>query len=455
MTFWTGFATGLAKSVDQGLQKAMTKRGEELSRAKTFWQTRQAQKMDAADAKDKRVDSGLKRLMDEFGGDVKKAVLAYDKMGGDVDRLDSFFADVDNTRADNRSYDFNKQFSFEGVDFDKINLSTLSEAQSARRTEIKPLDVQMQDSVFGSSVFARKDLGEEVSSSVNKMISPRARSAIEGLTSDVLANVKQSYTGTSRAADALTKAENAVGSIDDQIKTNIIKINSGKDAVGNSLTLNALKNAETENVKLVQAKIKMAKADAAATDTGPTSGEISKSWANALEQFETEAGFVSAKDGRGVAVIGGEGQTKIAGADVLPTYIKRRNEWAKTAAPKIFLKPNGDYINKDAEYLASGIGGLSEILAKVKKDITEKSETQTGNTGEASSAVKAASGSVGDATKITADMVKNDPMRYITNVMATKPNIDPQKIITALTKAGVPDSEIQQYMDRIAALKGK
>ena len=38
MSFWTGFGTGLAKSVDQGLQTAMSKRDDELSRAKTFWQ---------------------------------------------------------------------------------------------------------------------------------------------------------------------------------------------------------------------------------------------------------------------------------------------------------------------------------------------------------------------------------------------------------------------------------
>ena len=454
MTFWTGFATGLAKSVDQGLQKAMAKRGEELSRAKTFWQTRQAQKMDAADARDKRVDSGLKRLMDEFGGDVKKAVLAYDKMGGDVDRLDSFFADVDNTRADNRSYDFNKQFSFEGVDFGKINLSTLSEAQSARRTEIKPLNVQMQDSAFGDSVFARKDLGEEISSSVNKMISPRERSAIDGLTSDMLANVKQSYAGTSRAAEAEAQAKNAIPNFKDQLKINSAIISTGKTALGKPASIEDIQNAQKNQIAALEMIAQEAKAEAAGTvDKGPTSAGLLSSVKAQIEDFDKS--LVYNINANGVATIMGDGSQKVGGQAAVNIYNKKRKDFNKTLAKRTFIDPaTGSYYNSAAERQSIALG-FDTAAQEVMKEMAEKSETQTGITGEASSAVKAASGSVGDATKITADMVKNDPMRYITNVMATKPNIDPQKIITALTKAGVPDSEIQQYMDRIAALKGK
>ena len=38
MSFWTGFTTGLASSVDKGLQKAIEKRDGELSSAKKMQQ---------------------------------------------------------------------------------------------------------------------------------------------------------------------------------------------------------------------------------------------------------------------------------------------------------------------------------------------------------------------------------------------------------------------------------
>ena len=42
-SFGTGLVTGLASSVDKSLQNAMDKRDEEMSAARKFWQTRQAQ----------------------------------------------------------------------------------------------------------------------------------------------------------------------------------------------------------------------------------------------------------------------------------------------------------------------------------------------------------------------------------------------------------------------------
>ena len=49
MSFWTGFTTGLASSVDKGLQAAMKARDEELSSARNFWMQRQATKLEKAE----------------------------------------------------------------------------------------------------------------------------------------------------------------------------------------------------------------------------------------------------------------------------------------------------------------------------------------------------------------------------------------------------------------------
>ena len=53
MSFFTGFATGLASSLDKGLQTAMDKRSKQISKAEDFIMQRQADKQDLADKRDK------------------------------------------------------------------------------------------------------------------------------------------------------------------------------------------------------------------------------------------------------------------------------------------------------------------------------------------------------------------------------------------------------------------
>ena len=104
MSFWTGFGTGLAKSVDQGLQKAMSKRDDELSRAKTFWQTRQAQKLDQKEAYDARAEKALRRLIRETGSSTL-GLAAFNAAGGDADGAEDFLKEVDATRKQGLKYD--------------------------------------------------------------------------------------------------------------------------------------------------------------------------------------------------------------------------------------------------------------------------------------------------------------------------------------------------------------
>ena len=103
MSFWTGFGTGLAKSVDQGLQKAMAKRDDELSRAKTFWQTRQAQKLDQKEAYDARAEKALRRMIQEAGDDASLGLAAFNAAGGDPDSVEAFIKRIDKKRANKRT----------------------------------------------------------------------------------------------------------------------------------------------------------------------------------------------------------------------------------------------------------------------------------------------------------------------------------------------------------------
>jgi hypothetical protein len=110
MSFWTGFGTGLAKSVDQGLQKAMSKRDDELSRAKTFWQTRQAQKLDQKEAYDARAEKALRRLIRETGSSTL-GLAAFNAAGGDADGAEDFLKNVDATRNAGETYNIRENLN--------------------------------------------------------------------------------------------------------------------------------------------------------------------------------------------------------------------------------------------------------------------------------------------------------------------------------------------------------
>ena len=90
MSFWTGFTTGLASSVDRSLQNAMEKRDREISAAKSFWQQRQAAKMEAEDIAEKEYNAKAKEAFDFFStelGDPTLAAAAMKKIGTPDDAL--------------------------------------------------------------------------------------------------------------------------------------------------------------------------------------------------------------------------------------------------------------------------------------------------------------------------------------------------------------------------------
>ena len=101
MSFWTGFTTGLASSVDKGLQKAIEKRDGELSRAKDFWMQRKATKLEKAEEKkeayDEKAEQAFNVLAEELG-DPTFAAAALRKLGTPDDAL-KYIENVKATRA--------------------------------------------------------------------------------------------------------------------------------------------------------------------------------------------------------------------------------------------------------------------------------------------------------------------------------------------------------------------
>ena len=133
-SFGTGLVTGLATSVDKSLQDALDKRDNEMSSARKFWQTRQAQKLDLAEAEDMRSEKALKRMINEANGDVALGFAAYQAAGGDADSVEKFIARIDDTRAAKGEFNLTEALNMpEGFD---ANI-TREQAYGAIRTPIR------------------------------------------------------------------------------------------------------------------------------------------------------------------------------------------------------------------------------------------------------------------------------------------------------------------------------
>tara|TARA_R110001606_G_scaffold173782_3_gene320247 strand:- start:559 stop:2187 length:1629 start_codon:yes stop_codon:yes gene_type:complete len=175
MSFWTGFTTGLAKSVDQGLQKAMSKRDDELSRAKTFWQTRQAQKLDQKEAYDARAEKALGRLIRETGSSTI-GLAAYNAAGGDADGAEDFLKEVDATRKQGLKYDIRANLQLPETYKVGDDIAE-SDAYSQVRQQMKGVDsssIKVDDPLSKIGLGLRGGATEAVAQDINQMFTPTA-----------------------------------------------------------------------------------------------------------------------------------------------------------------------------------------------------------------------------------------------------------------------------------------
>jgi hypothetical protein len=116
-SFGTGLVTGLASSVDRSLRDAIDRRNSELSEARKYLQTRQAAKLDAAEAKKQKFDEETQLAFDalatELGGDVDLTYAAFKRLGTAAD-VQSYLADVKSARKvlpAGQKYDAAKDFT--------------------------------------------------------------------------------------------------------------------------------------------------------------------------------------------------------------------------------------------------------------------------------------------------------------------------------------------------------
>ena len=235
MTFWTGFATGLAKSVDTSLQNAMDKRDKELSKAKTFWQQRQAQKLDQKEAYDERAENALKRMITEAGGDVTLGLAAYNAAGGDADSVESFIKSIDKTIQLKGSYDLLKNLDLQGYKKGDVVTEESAAFQSVRK-QMKGIDasnIKIDDPLSKIGLGLKGGAAEKVAGEINSMIEPEV---VESLS-----NIPGVKIDRSNMVDAeMYRAEVAKNapSLDKQLEknvTDILKLDKNSDTYQDDL----------------------------------------------------------------------------------------------------------------------------------------------------------------------------------------------------------------------------
>jgi hypothetical protein len=440
-SFGTGLVTGLATSVDKSLRTAMDKRDKELSAARTFWQQRQAQKMDLAEARDKRTNKALDRMIDEMGGDVAGGVAAFKAAGGDVDQVESFIAALDETRNAGLEYNVQDKLKLDGVDLSQYGDLTRERAYKGFATEVKGVDIQMQDmSGLANLGLGMKDMGKGISESINKLIPAREREAIDGITGGVL-----DRSGLITSERYKREVVAAVPNMKTQMSANLYQINNGKDLMGKDLTEADVTRLEMENAKLLTQIGGLAKAEAAATDSGPTLTEISALYSKGLSQLQTDLGF-EVNSSTGIMTIAGPDGV-LEGPEAQAYWKKQKDAWKSDFVQTSIFDGSGNYVSSDADFAARSLG-LGDVASSVRQSLVQAPPA------EDTSPPPAASGSAVDKPKTTADKVKADPYKYVTDVYAANPATPIESVKAALLAAGVPTDQVDTIIDNATTLIG-
>jgi hypothetical protein len=370
-SFGSGLITGLATGLDKSLKDAMDKRDEEVSVARKFWQTRQAQKMDLADAHDARAEKALGQFINEFGGDVAKGLAAYQAVGGDVDSAEGFLANLTDTRNKGLSYNIEDKLSTDGIDLTQFADLSKADALSSVRMEVKPVDIQMQDTGLLSKLgLSAGDTGKALSDGINKLIPAREREAIEGLTGATL-----DRSGMAIAKEYETTAQAQIGTLEQQIAINTSILLDGKDVLGNALT-----PLQIQERKIKQAALIAAQADKIARenpDVGQMTGaRISSTYGTMLSKLQTDTAYTETAGVPSIQVAGGE---ILKGSDATAHWAGLVRDKEADFVASTILNPDGSFKSAAAKNEALALG-LRKVVDSVQERIKQEAIEGTDET---------------------------------------------------------------------------
>ena len=443
-SFGTGLVTGLATSVNKSLRSAMDKRNEEMSRARQFWQTRQAQKLDLAEARDNRIKKSLNRLIDEMDGNVAGGLAAYKAAGGDPDSVEMFIKDLDETRAANLEYNLKDKLKLDGIDLSEFGDLTRDRAFASVRTELSPVDMQMKDmSGLANIGLGMKDMGKGISESVNEMIPAREQEAIEGITGAVL-----DRSGMITSERYKKELMAAIPDMKKQMSANLYQINNGMDLMNRPLNEAGITNLQLKNARLVTQIGNLAKAEAAATDSGPTLTEISALYSKGLSQLQTDSGFEINPQSKLMTIVGPKGV--LEGPQAAAYWKKIKNEWMSDFVKTSIFDNSGNYVSSDADFAARGLG-LGNVASSVRESLVQAQPAEdttppAASTKDAAATKTKAPKTAAEAGFATVKDINRDPLGYITAVRANNPSITNDQLISALVQSGMSEYVADTYV---------
>jgi|TARA_R100000455_G_C6269369_1_gene124959 hypothetical protein len=391
MSFWTGFATGLAKSVDTSLQNAMDKRDKELSRAKTFWQQRQAQKLDQKEAYDERAENALKRMIREAGGDVTLGLAAYNAAGGDADSVESYIKSIDKTRELKGDFDLLDNLDLQGYKKGDIVTEESAALQSVRK-QMKGIDasnIQIDDPLSKIGLGLRGGAAEKIAGEINSMIEPEVVESIS--------NIPGVKIDRSNMVDAeMYRAEVAKNApnLDQQLEkniTDILKLDKTSDTYQDDLF-----ELESQQATILAAKSAAQAIEDGVKNKGTKLTEFMSLHRVNRDNAATTANYSPPKAGVAASArrIGPDGiaeqLTGVAATEYYQQELQRENiKFIKNN----LIDENGDFVSSDAEAMVNGYGDLNDAYTIVKREIAEaKAAGDTGSDAdEVSDAASAAS----------------------------------------------------------------
>jgi hypothetical protein len=480
-SFGTGLITGLASSIDKSLQTAMDKRDKEMSRARSFWETRQAQKMDLADAHDRRAKKALDRLIDEFDGDVASGLAAYKAIGGSVDSVEGYITELDETRKAGISYDIKQKFKFDNIDMNEFKELSREDALGSVRMEVPTLDIKMSDTSGLSKIgLGLKDVGKGISEKVNEMIPPRTYQAVEGLEvatfdpsglkTGVEFDMKKQQFEASMKANSLD--------IKNQIKYNIMEINNLGDSPEDEA--NRIKLTK-ENEALFTVYDRFAAIDNR-NKGGLTVSGMSSLYTSRMDQLREDNQYGTVGN---VASITVDGKT-LTGTEATNKWNEIKLEEQSQYVEGVLLDDQGNYRGSKAEDMMSFMSipqkAFEMAQARINKRTKKPAEgdgavvTDTGDGAVVTDTGEGAVVGTGEGDKPEADQtsfvvgtndtevvgakalydfIASDPEDYIQGVKDNfgeeflSENMENYKTILESAKSNVPEADQEAYQAKI------
>ena len=469
MSFFQGLLTGTATSLSGNLQSALDRRENEMSRARAYMRTRQAQKEDLADAHDRRASKALDRFINEFNGNVAKGLAAYKAVGGSVDAAEAYIKELDSTRSIGLDYDIMDKFKFDNIDLEQFADLSRTEALGSIRQDVSPVSagVFKDTSGLGKIGLGLRDTSK-YADEINKLIPPRVNKAIEGLESATF-----DPTGTKSATQFQmekqkfeSQMKNSSLDIKNQVKFNILELNKLTDSPEDEAKKLELLR---DNEALIKTYDTFASIDNRGKGGLPTSSFLSL-YSSRITALKDNSQY--GRVGNQASIVNNEG-TVLTGQDATDYYNQLKKDAETQYVEQVLMNPDGTYRSTRAEDMVSFLGITQEVVDQAIFNINERMNKTQENTGKDTSTdsnidytdmrkYNETSSSVDVGPKETSktftnkqiQSVKEDPQKFIDGLInqVGTGNADTIDIVVAeqlLKQAEVPEAQISELLQGI------